>query len=308
MDKNTFCPLLQKMIARLSGWLIKQLSFVGRIIVAKSVLSSLPVYSMAAMSLPRSTCEEADQIVKSFIWGSSPLGRQMHLVNWGEVCEEKKVGGLGVKNMTHLNNALLGMLSWRFLNQSNRLWASEVQNVVVKGAKWALGNGRSIHFWMDPWLLDQNLYMVAISPILEGIKGSMGLIGSYSDWPSLFATALWWLWKWRNSRVFKADDFHVARVALAVGSAAASSVLRCHSHLCSIKFQLNRLRLLRSNARDEADGGGGGLHVAEVGVHLTTAKLKIGRRFRTTSEQSNNTDKNSAKIWSGSHNQQQKLK
>ncbi|KAL8137624.1 LOW QUALITY PROTEIN: hypothetical protein V2J09_003625, partial [Rumex salicifolius] len=111
---------LGKLLARLSGWRIKQLR--REDYLAKSVLSSLLVYYMAAMSLPRSTCEEANQIVKPFIWGSSPSGRRMHLVNWGEVCKEKKVGGLGVKNMTHLNNALLGKLSWRFLNQINSLW------------------------------------------------------------------------------------------------------------------------------------------------------------------------------------------
>ncbi|KAL8143024.1 hypothetical protein V2J09_016056 [Rumex salicifolius] len=51
VDKTTFEPLLQCINNRLSGWKGKNLSFADRITLARSVLCSLPVYSMATMSL-----------------------------------------------------------------------------------------------------------------------------------------------------------------------------------------------------------------------------------------------------------------
>ncbi|KAL8143721.1 hypothetical protein V2J09_016753, partial [Rumex salicifolius] len=100
----------------------------------------------------------------------SDSGCHMHLMSWSEVCKKKRIGGLVVKNMAQLNNVVLGKLSWRFFNQSNSLWASVIckkdvrgldsnranhshmwksfmqgmQNIVIKGLKWVLGNGLNI--------------------------------------------------------------------------------------------------------------------------------------------------------------------
>ena len=45
-----------------------------------------------------------------------------HLVNWAVVCLEKQNGGLGIKNLSVLNKALLGKWSWRFVCERNPLW------------------------------------------------------------------------------------------------------------------------------------------------------------------------------------------
>ncbi|ONK68085.1 uncharacterized protein A4U43_C05F7270 [Asparagus officinalis] len=70
IDKHTFDPLLQKINNKLSGWRSKNLSLAGRITLAKSVITSLPVYTMASIDLPGSVCDKIDQITRSFVWGS----------------------------------------------------------------------------------------------------------------------------------------------------------------------------------------------------------------------------------------------
>ncbi|KAL8137409.1 hypothetical protein V2J09_003410 [Rumex salicifolius] len=152
VDKETFKLLLDKIVAKLSGCKSHILSFTGRVTLAKSVISSFSVYSMG-VPLPRSS-------TKAFIWGSTDEKKRMHLVNWEQVCKDKAAGALGIKNMTQLNQALLGKLSWRFLTQFDSLWASVVR------VKYSLGTGFDIRFWRDVWLLDEPLVNRLAAPSL----------------------------------------------------------------------------------------------------------------------------------------------
>ncbi|KAL8143992.1 hypothetical protein V2J09_017024 [Rumex salicifolius] len=183
MDRATFQPIIQKMKARLAGWKGKLLSRAGRVTLANSVLTSIPVYTMATLPLPIAVCDDIDRISRDFIWGSSLGERRMHLVGWDEISKPKHVGGLGVRRMLEVNLALNGKLAWRFLNGCGGLWtevlrakyirpnlrprsdpspvwrsvARGVSEVITRGAKWQVGDGSMVRFWSDPWIGDTRL-------------------------------------------------------------------------------------------------------------------------------------------------------
>ena len=48
--------------------------------------------------------------------------KKPHLVNWEVVCLDKGQGGLGVRNLSKLNKALLGKWVWRFATETERTW------------------------------------------------------------------------------------------------------------------------------------------------------------------------------------------
>ena len=48
---------------------------------------------------------------RDFLWGGGALNHKPHLVNWSVCCMEKLKGGLGIKNLSILNKALLGKWS-----------------------------------------------------------------------------------------------------------------------------------------------------------------------------------------------------
>ena len=66
---------------RLSGWKAKLLNKAGRVTLAKSMLTALPVYNMQTMWLPNAVCDEIDITVTDFIWCTDKR-KGLHLVKW----------------------------------------------------------------------------------------------------------------------------------------------------------------------------------------------------------------------------------
>ena len=94
----------------------------------RSTLSSLPIYFMSILQLPRTVRMRLKHIQRDFLWGGGALEQKPHLVRWMVVCLDKRKGGLGVKSLVTLNRALLGKWSWRFANERKALW-----NQVIRG-------------------------------------------------------------------------------------------------------------------------------------------------------------------------------
>ncbi|GMI95536.1 hypothetical protein like AT3G24255 [Hibiscus trionum] len=61
--------LISKMRSKLNGWADMSLSLAGRITLAKSVLSSIPIYFMQTTRLPSGICSEINKLVCGFVWG-----------------------------------------------------------------------------------------------------------------------------------------------------------------------------------------------------------------------------------------------
>jgi hypothetical protein len=61
--------LINRIQSRLSGWKSKHLSFGGRLILLKSVLSSLPVYALSFFKAPSGIVSSIESILNCFFWG-----------------------------------------------------------------------------------------------------------------------------------------------------------------------------------------------------------------------------------------------
>lgn len=54
---------------------------------------------MQAIMVPIGVCENIEQIVRRFVWGSSERVNQPTLVNWDSCCLSKWLGGLGMNKL-----------------------------------------------------------------------------------------------------------------------------------------------------------------------------------------------------------------
>ncbi|KAJ3690445.1 hypothetical protein LUZ61_019609 [Rhynchospora tenuis] len=181
-DRLCFQPILDRIEAKLTGWTGKLLSRAGRLTLISSVLSAIPSYFMSVFLLPSWLIQHIDRIRKRFLWGYADSGtRKMHLLAWSRVCLPKKVGGLGVTDLSLQNRALLTRWVWKLFKdrhslwfklasclyspaigcQSPHLWIKEgsffwkdlnsVKYIFQVSTKSLVGTGTGISFWFDSW-------------------------------------------------------------------------------------------------------------------------------------------------------------
>ena len=50
------------------------------------------------------------------------MEKKLHLINWNIVCESKESGGLGIRDLTLMNRALLGKWTWKFAMKGDTIW------------------------------------------------------------------------------------------------------------------------------------------------------------------------------------------
>ena len=107
------------------------------------------------------------------------------MVRWDAVCRPKAQGGLGITNTRILNIALMCKWIWKLsqgamglrvdllrekyfpygnffegVARGSPFWndLQAVRPAFAMGAKFAIGNGRLAHFWLDHWVGSQPLW------------------------------------------------------------------------------------------------------------------------------------------------------
>jgi hypothetical protein len=107
--KQDFAEVYDRVNTKLASWKSRLLKKPSRVVLANSVLSSLPSYHMQVYWLPQSVCDDLDKRIRRFIWkGVGDTG--MHLVSWKKITQPRRFGGLGVRCSRSQNTALLGSL------------------------------------------------------------------------------------------------------------------------------------------------------------------------------------------------------
>nr|XP_029151642.1 uncharacterized protein LOC114925980 [Arachis hypogaea] len=228
---KTWKPVIDKVEEKLSLWKAKVLNKAGKLVLIKSVLSSLPIYYLSLYKMPKSVAEKLISLQRQFLWSSDGGKQGLPLVKWEVIMAPKKEGGLGVGDAVIRNTALLFKWWWRFSREDYPLWKKVVcsctnidpavmirdQPVPTRGGFWKdicqlqvceprlrekmisglameLGNGRTIRFWEDSWL--PNGALKDKFPRLFSVSTLHGaVIGDCGFWDGLE-----WIWsfQWRR--------------------------------------------------------------------------------------------------------------
>lgn len=92
----------------------------GKLVLLNSFLSAMPTYLISMFILPNWVRERFDKIRRRFLQkGLSRPQKGYYLVEWGQVCQPKDHGGLGVKHLRTMNLALITKWWWSLLAHPN---------------------------------------------------------------------------------------------------------------------------------------------------------------------------------------------
>nr|XP_027077070.1 uncharacterized protein LOC113700836 [Coffea arabica] len=248
--RQVFGFIRQKTITRLKGWKEKLLGQTGKEVLLKFVIMALPTYVMSCYLLPKALCKEICSEMAKFWWGQKRNGHKIHWLSWGKITEVKAEGRLGFRELHEFNLALLAKQLWRILTRPNLLmskimkaryfkgtsiWKSKSSGVnssgwksllnakelLEKGIKKRVGDGKSINIWEDRWLSESDDGRVKTRKV-EDIKVQREGLETYKNkfwhwWEEqkdaankengrerivLTINLLWQIWKSRNERQF----------------------------------------------------------------------------------------------------------
>ncbi|KAJ9545526.1 hypothetical protein OSB04_025233 [Centaurea solstitialis] len=107
--KIIFRFIRERLWQKLQNWRKKPISKAGRATLIKAVAQAILVYYMSVFLLNVSTTKDLERMMNSFWWGSKSDGsRSINWLSWDKICTPKKFGGLGFRDLTAFNVAMLG--------------------------------------------------------------------------------------------------------------------------------------------------------------------------------------------------------
>ena len=114
--------IFDKFKSKLSSYKADKLTHAARLELIKSVLASIPVYYMSNILFTKKFIAKLTAIMRNFWWTGvreETSAKTLCLRAWKDICAPKNEGGLGIRNLQAMNQALILTAAWRIADQPN---------------------------------------------------------------------------------------------------------------------------------------------------------------------------------------------
>ncbi|KAL9685328.1 hypothetical protein QQ045_022776 [Rhodiola kirilowii] len=128
--------LIEKITQRLSCWSNKFLSRAGRRVLVSSTLQTMAFFWARVCILPKTVIHAVNSNCARFLWKGNCDKKGGHLVKWDVVCSSKEEGGLGLKDMDIMNQAMVMNQMWGKQMGRSSLWIDWLEKYWSKGKHW----------------------------------------------------------------------------------------------------------------------------------------------------------------------------
>jgi hypothetical protein len=135
MLRNSEWNLVEnRFAAKLGCWWGKILSYGDRLILINSVLTSLPMFMLSFLEIPKGVSKRLDFYRSHFFWQSDEHKKKYRLSQWNIICRPKDQGGLGIEVLELKNKCLLS--KWIFKLLFEGVWQQLLHNKYIKKTLW----------------------------------------------------------------------------------------------------------------------------------------------------------------------------
>ncbi|KAK6152568.1 hypothetical protein DH2020_012207 [Rehmannia glutinosa] len=127
LNVNHYAPLYDRITSYINKWTANSLSYVGRLLLIKSVLQGVECFWLQIFPLPNTVIDKINRLCRVFLWGknTSPI-------KWSKVCLPSDEGGLGLRDVHSWNKALLAKILWNIHSKADSLWVRWVHSFYLK--------------------------------------------------------------------------------------------------------------------------------------------------------------------------------
>ncbi|KAL9670862.1 hypothetical protein QQ045_008421 [Rhodiola kirilowii] len=112
-----FRGIVDKVWRKVKDWKCRLLSAGGREVLVKAVIQAIPTYMMSVYFFPRKIIAEINKLMLQFWWDKKGSGKGINWVSQNTMQKKKCEGGLGLKDLTVFNEAMLLKIAWRIVKQ-----------------------------------------------------------------------------------------------------------------------------------------------------------------------------------------------
>lgn len=123
MKDEHFQPIMDRFRKRCNDWSEKFMSFAPKEVHVKSVVQTLPTYTMGVFLLSKGFREKYERMIQEFWWGDDEGHMKVHWMSWERMIKPKRAGGIGFRDMHLFNLALLARQGWRLIQKPDSLCA-----------------------------------------------------------------------------------------------------------------------------------------------------------------------------------------
>ena len=152
------------------------LTMAGRVQLIRSVAQSMLLHCLSIYSRHVSLIKDMEKWMRNFLASGDINMKKLVTVAWHKSCKPLKEGGLGIRNLSDINEAGNLKLCWEIVQSdlpwaffvrsrvlrnkkpisyhiSSSIWSSAKHKVptILNNSSWLLGNEELINFWCDNW-------------------------------------------------------------------------------------------------------------------------------------------------------------
>lgn len=118
-----FNDIKLKVLSKISNWQHKFFSSGGKEVLIKAVAQAVPAYAMSVFKIPLAICNDIQRAIARCWWGSTNDKKGIHWAKWEKISKAKIREGIGFKDLSSFNQALVAKQGWRLLQYPDSLVA-----------------------------------------------------------------------------------------------------------------------------------------------------------------------------------------